>query len=60
MKAWDYDGKEIDITGANLVEILIREDGHVVWVNVDGKCLLRVCRIVNVKLNDMRKKEVNV
>jgi len=35
----------LDITAPSHVEIEIREDGHVVWVNVDGECVLRACRI---------------
>ena len=26
------------------IDITIRDDGKVVWVNVDGKCLLRICQ----------------
>jgi hypothetical protein len=33
-----------DITDAKEVEIIIRADSKVVWVNVDGHCVLRVCR----------------
>lgn len=27
------------------VEIIIRSDGTVLWVNVDGECRLRICKI---------------
>lgn len=38
-------GEQLDITGAKRVEVRVRDDGCVVWVNVDGLCRLRVCRI---------------
>jgi len=42
-----YDGSMLDITGAGTVEISVARapSGKVVWVNVDGLCVLRVCRI---------------
>jgi hypothetical protein len=45
----------IDIAGAEHVEVLVRDDGKNVWVNVDGVCKLRICRIKNLKINDHRK-----
>jgi hypothetical protein len=27
------------------VEVLVRYDGKVLWVNVDGRCVLRICQI---------------
>ncbi len=45
----------IDITAPKQpVEIDIRFDGEVLWVNVDGKCALRVCRIPAIILKDSR------
>lgn len=35
----------LDITGAETVQIQVRKDRKVVWVNVDGVCRLRICRI---------------
>lgn len=43
-----------DIPGAKIVEVQIRTDGKVLWVNVDGICALRVCNIENVSVDDMR------
>lgn len=40
----------LDITGAEHVEILIREDKKVIWVNVNGVCRLRVCRIETLEI----------
>ena len=34
-----------DITAPEHVEVVVREDGKVLWVNVDGECRLRICRI---------------
>jgi hypothetical protein len=45
----------LDITGAQKVEIEIRADGKVVWVNVDDVCRLRVCRIEGITINDYRE-----
>jgi hypothetical protein len=46
-----------DITAPEEVEILIKEDGKVIWINVDGICELRVCRISKLTVNDERKVE---
>jgi hypothetical protein len=43
-----------DITGAKIVEVSIRDDGKVIWINVDGKCALRVCAIENIVMDDRR------
>jgi len=46
----------LDITGANTVELQVRGDGKVVWVNVDGVCALRICRMIDeVIVNDERE-----
>lgn len=38
------------------VEVMIRSDGKVLWINVDGKCVLRICQIeVPIEINDERK-----
>lgn len=41
----------LDITGATIVEVKVRDDGKVLWVNIDGVCRLRVCRIETLALN---------
>jgi len=48
--------KQVDVTGADVVEISIREDGKVVWINVDGMCACRVCRIGEIIIDDRRVK----
>jgi len=35
----------LDVTGAAVVQVHVRRDGKVLWVNVNGVCVLRVCRI---------------
>ena len=40
----------IDITAPEFVEM--KTDGKVVWVNVDGVCVLRVCRAKIIVVND--------
>ena len=39
-----FQGKQLDITAPDHVEITIRDDGKVVWINVDAVCVLRICR----------------
>ena len=46
----------VDIAEAETVEVLIRADGSVVWINVDGLCRLRACRVKNIVINDERHK----
>lgn len=50
----DIVGKQMDITGANIVDVQIRADGTVIWVNVDGVCKLRICRIEKLTVEDNR------
>lgn len=45
-----------DITAPKVVQIEIRNDGSVLWVNVDGKCALRCCRIGELTIKDNRPK----
>lgn len=49
----------LDITGADLVEVLIRGDNKVVWVNVNGECVFRVCQIKELNLEHMGKNETS-
>ena len=44
----------LDVTAPIHVEIVIRSDGTVIWVNIDGICRLRACRITKLTLNDER------
>jgi hypothetical protein len=44
----------MDITAPQAVEIHIRHDGLVVWVNVDGICRFRACQIGELAIIDDR------
>ena len=46
--------KQIDISGAEVAEVSIKEDGKVLWINVDGVCVCRVCRIEKLVIDDRR------
>lgn len=43
-----------DITAPEIVEIEIRRDGKIVWINVDGVAALRACRVENLTVIDHR------
>ena len=45
----------IDLTAPQEVEILIRYDGRVAWINVDGLCVFRACKIRHLTLQDDRE-----
>lgn len=44
----------VDITGPEVVEVVIRHDGTVVWVNVDGVCRLRCSKAKTLIVEDQR------
>jgi hypothetical protein len=52
--AEDLIGAQIDITRPKAVEVRLRNDGSVLWINVDGVCVLRCCQIKNMELIDER------
>lgn len=43
-------GQMIDITSPEIVQIQIRGDSKVVWVNVNGECVLRCCQVRAIDL----------
>jgi hypothetical protein len=45
-----------DLTGVEAVEVMVRDDGQVIWINVDGRCVLRVSKIEYLEVNDERTK----
>jgi hypothetical protein len=47
-------GDMVDITAPKGVQVQIRADGKVLWVNVDGKCVLRCCQIEVLDVEDAR------
>jgi hypothetical protein len=48
----------IDITAPEHVEIRIRGDGMVVWINVDGVNRFRACKIKGLEVQDERTQNV--
>lgn len=42
----------VDITSPDLVEVLADPARGIVWVNVNGVCVLRCCRIKQLELGD--------
>jgi hypothetical protein len=49
------DKRTVDVTAPEIVQIVIRDDAKVVWVNVDGVCLFRACRVGRLEVEDQRK-----
>lgn len=49
------DATQLDVTAPDAVEVMIRQDGRVVWVNVNGVCMFRACQIGIFQLTDERK-----
>ena len=47
--------KAFDVTAPQHVEIKVRADGQVVWVNINGVCALRACQIQELVINDESK-----
>lgn len=46
-----------DITGSEYVQVRIREDGKVLWVNtLEGECVLRISQIKAIEVEDNRPK----
>jgi hypothetical protein len=43
----------LDITAPDIVQVQIRNDKKVIWVNVSGVCVLRACRIDKFELTDL-------
>jgi hypothetical protein len=51
----DFD-KQLDITGAEEVEICIGSSGKTIWVNTLYGAKLRICRILKLTITDDRPK----
>jgi hypothetical protein len=48
----------IDIYGSGMVEVLIRTDGKMLWVNTpENGCVLRISNIHKLEVNDCRPKK---
>lgn len=48
----------MDVTAPKHVEVLIHDDGKVIWINVNGICLFRACRIGELVINDERTQQL--
>ena len=44
-----------DVTAPKHVQVQIRADGKVIWVNVDGVCRFRACQIEELQVDDERQ-----
>ena len=44
-----------DIEAPNGVEISIRDDGKVIWINVEDRCELRINDVGPITIEDKRK-----
>lgn len=44
----------VDITGSKCVQIEIRSDGKVLWINNEEGCLMRICEIEHLEIIDKR------
>jgi hypothetical protein len=49
-----YAGSLLDISNPEHVEVVLKEDHKVLWVNIEGVCKLRVCNIQNFEFKDER------
>ena len=50
---YDPQSQSLDVTAPALVEITVRADRKVVWINIDGQLALRACRIENLTIEDV-------
>jgi hypothetical protein len=48
------EGEMYDFMDAKEVEVSIRSDGKVVWINIDGACRVRCYRPEYIKIDDRR------
>ncbi len=44
-----------DVTGPGFLEVVISEDGKTVWINAEGFCILRACKINHLTVDDHRQ-----
>ena len=43
-----------DVTSASVLDIVIKADGKVVWINTEKGCQFRACRIGHLTVHDER------
>jgi hypothetical protein len=52
--------KSMDVTGSGHIEVILRHDHKVLWINEGGRCLLRICNIGGkIIIQDDREGESN-
>ena len=47
----------LDISQPKIVQVEINPSGSILWVNIDGLCMLRVCVIERLDVIDNRKEK---
>lgn len=58
-KRWRRRSEDMkDVTAPKVVEVVIREDGKVIWINTEKGCVFRACRIGELFVNDERRNDV--
>ena len=45
-----------NITGAEVVEVRINDNGSTLWVNTEQGCVLRICQIKYIQVEDNRRR----
>lgn len=50
----------LDITAPDCVEIIIKDNGKVVWINTENGCQFRASQIKHLEVIDERKKVIRV
>jgi hypothetical protein len=48
---------QLDMTAPEVVQIQVDASGETVWINVDGVCRLRCCRVGQIEIEDNRRDE---
>lgn len=43
----------IDITAPQVVEVQVSHDRRKLWLNINGKCVIRCCQIENLHVEDI-------
>ena len=46
----------LDIAEPKVIQIEVNPTGSILWVNIDGLCVLRVCKIAKLTIIDNRNK----
>ena len=49
----------LEVTGVQAVEVMVRSDGKVLWVNTQEGCILRICQMEKLTIVDQRREGPN-